>query len=240
MSFAASGSDGSAEMPRLVSRRGPGANLIVVAARDTFGNDVEGRITVIYEASGGVSLPWAAGVVAAGALAGVLIAFLLVRRGVRIPGLSRGREPEEGPSPEAEAVEPAVEEPGPEEPLEEAVPEEAVPEEAPGGPAEEVEEAVPEQVAEEDVGETPAAGVPAAEAPRVTRLRAALAEGRISQEVFEQNLQRITPAAPLAPAPALAVDPRIARLRKAYEEGRITKEVYQENLRRIRDERRSG
>jgi len=64
-----------------------------------------------------------------------------------------------------------------------------------------------------------------------------LAEGRISREVYEENLRRIAPAAPAAEArPVAAVDPRIARLRKAFEEGRITKELYQENLLRIRDE----
>ena len=222
----------------------PGENLIVVQALDAMGNKAEERVTVTYEAPGGVGLAWIVGVLAVGAVAGVLLALLFVRGRARVP--SREEEgPEEAPPEEAApvAAEPVEAASEPEEPVEEAAPEEMLEEPVEEAAPEEPSEGPPEVASLEEVSEEPAPEVveePVVEAaevedPRVARLRAALAEGRITPEVFEQNLQRIAPAAAVAAAPTPAVDPRIARLRKAYEEGRITKEVYQENLRRIRD-----
>jgi hypothetical protein len=148
----------------------PGANVLVVQTRDAIGNIAEQRFTVTYQTETGLSLPLVGIVLVVGALAGALIAVLLVRRGVRIPGLARGRPPEEGEASleEAEAAgPPQAKSEAIEEVSEEAPAEEALAEEAAEGPAEESED------------------------PRVAKLRTAYEEGRISKEVYEQNLRRI-------------------------------------------------
>jgi hypothetical protein len=145
----------------------PGANVLVVQTRDAIGNIAEQRFTVTYQTETGLSLPLVGIVLVVGALAGALIAVLLVRRGVRIPGLARGRPPEEGEAPLEEAEAPEAEPEAIEEGSEEAPAEEAPAEEAAEGPAEEPED------------------------PRVAKLRTAYEEGRISKEVYEQNLRRM-------------------------------------------------
>jgi hypothetical protein len=145
----------------------PGANVLVVQTRDAIGNIAEQRFTVTYQTETGLSLPLVGIVLVVGALAGALIAVLLVRRGVRIPGLARGRPPEEGEAPPEEAEAPEAEPEAIEEISEEAPAEEAPAEEEAEGPAEEPED------------------------PRVAKLRTAYVEGRISKEVYEQNLRRM-------------------------------------------------
>ena len=128
-----------------------GSNTIIVQAQDFVGNVAERRFTVTYEPESPVSLGVAVGVLGVGLLIGVVVAFLLVRAGVRIPFLpTRGRGPKEG-----EAAEDAPKEDAPGESPRTAEPE------------------------------------PTPEDPRIVRLRKAFEEGRISREVYEENLRRI-------------------------------------------------
>ena len=139
--------DGSFEATVVLS---PGRNRIVVQAFDSAGNFATQSLEVTYQPETGVSSALAAGLVVAGVLLGALIAFFLVRAGVRIPGLTR-RPPEEAAPPE--------------------------------GPVE------PESTMEEPAAEAPPTEV--AEDPRVARLRSAYEQGRITKDVYEENLRRL-------------------------------------------------
>ncbi|TLZ50947.1 MAG: hypothetical protein E6K18_06215 [Methanobacteriota archaeon] len=122
----------------------PGANTIVVQSRDFAGNLAEERLSVTYTPAGGsLILPIGMGI--GGVALGALLAVVLVRRGVRIPGLSRGPAKSSGGDSEGSTSEPGT-------------------------------------AAEPDA---------AADDPREARLRQALADGRITQEVYDQNLRRI-------------------------------------------------
>ncbi len=207
-----------------------GMNVIVVRADDIADNVIERRIGIYYtseympEAGGsggylGISpIAWAAILIVLGIVLGFILYFLFIKLGL----FKKGPKAEE----EAEVEAPPEEKPLEEEEVEEPVPEEKV--------------TVPEPEPREEVMKPKEAPPPTEEVPKppedvkVERLRKAFEEGKISEEVYKQNLARLGVAVPPPQEPQPVEDPKIQRLRKAYEDGKISKEVYEENLKKLK------
>jgi WD40 repeat protein len=156
-----------------------GTNTVVVVARDAVGNVDEERFTINVVTPARTSpLLLPAGLLILGVVLGVLFAIVLPRYGVRVPFLpTRARKEEtdeERPSEETEAAAAAVE----------------VPEEMPSGPEQQ------ETPAEGAIGDEHLLRLRQAHEARVARLRKAYEEGRISKEVYEENLRKLEESAP--------------------------------------------
>jgi parallel beta-helix repeat protein len=174
-------------------RLSPGINTIVIESKDRAGNSAQEVMTVVYAAEAGTNY---------GAI-GLMVALLIVGLilGLFLAPIILGGKKEEMPaesdapteenatevdaSPESEELETAPEEVAPES-IDEAVPETEELEPITAEEAKPVE--LPEEV---PPIEAPAPqSAPAAEDPRIAKLKEAYESGKISKDLYEKNLAR--------------------------------------------------
>ncbi len=89
---------------------------------------------------------------------------------------------------------------------------------------------------------TPPPTPPTTPDERLAKLRAALAAGRITRDVYERNVRALERAGALGaevktdvvlPPPMASGEDRVERLHRAYREGRLPRELYEKNIRAL-------
>jgi hypothetical protein len=240
-------------------------NTIVVESKDRAGNVAQKRLSVSYAPNPGTNWGAIGLMICLLVVGLVVGIFYMMRMGPKPEPVTPEPEapldtqekgapaewvaPAESEElPPAEAVEPVpMEEPGMSEELPPIPPEESMPEELPPVAEEPV---VPETPVEEpaanelgrqsspnaDAAQTAsAADVDPLTAEKLAKLDAALANGKISQDIYDKNKARVLQQAS-APAPSAdsAMTDKITKLDKALADGKITKELYDKNVARIK------
>jgi hypothetical protein len=241
-----------------------GINTVVVTSKDSAGNVAEHRITVSYVPEPGTN--WGAiglmiGLLVVGLVVGILVWMMLGPKGE--PKEPKPEEPKSAEEAVPEEPKPVEDEPqgleleGYQRPTNQAGPE-LLPmepaQEAPAAeeltvPAEEpkdlppipAEEAIPEELPPVEPAAPAAPEADPVAAEKIAKLDKALADGKITKELYDKNVARIRGSpAPEAAAPQAAaeMDPvtaeKIAKLDKALADGKISKELYDKNVARIR------